>query len=210
MLELRTRDVAVDGPHAPLLHPTTLRVVSGQRLLVAGEPGHGHTALALLLAGRLLPSAGRVTLDGQDDLATRQRAVALVDTPGVTEPDEVLPLGTVVGEGLAMAGRPARRASVHDFLRARGLDHLIGRRLETVPAVNRTRVLTDLAALRPDVGAVVLTAPDRHGAPPGTWWSLAADLAAQDLAVVVTCTHASVELLGAEHVLLGNATEDHE
>jgi hypothetical protein len=123
----------------------------------------------------------------------------------VTEPDDVLPLGTVVGEGLAMAGRRAGRAAVHDFLRDRDLDHLAARRLEMVPVTDRTRVLTDLAALRPDVGAVVLTAPDRHGAPPRTWWSLAEDLAARDLAVVVTCTHTSVELLGVGHTTLGNA-----
>src|SRR5690348_12514875 len=102
--DVRVHGLAVDGRHGPLLEPTDLHVGPGGRLLVTGEPGHGHTAFALALAGRLAPTAGRVLIDGGADPADQQRAVALVDTPGVTEPDDVLPLSVVVGEGLAMAG----------------------------------------------------------------------------------------------------------
>jgi hypothetical protein len=43
---LRVVGVRVDARPLPLLEPTTLAVRSGERLLVAGEPGHGHTATA--------------------------------------------------------------------------------------------------------------------------------------------------------------------
>src|SRR5206468_12598875 len=118
---------------------------------VAGEPGHGHTALALVLAGRLKVDAGFVELDGERTGRRLRRAVALVDVPGVSEPDDVLPLRTVVAEELAMAGRSTRRGAVQAFLEERGLDRFAAHRLEAVPADVRTGLLTEIAALRPGV-----------------------------------------------------------
>lgn len=194
--------VRVDARPVPLLEPTTLAVRSGQRLLVAGEPGHGHTALALALAGRLAVDAGHVELDGVRSGRRLRRAVALVDVPGVSEPDDVLPLHTVVGEELAMAGRSARETSrrgVQAFLDERGIGHLAPDQLQAVPADVRTRVLTEIAATRPGVLALVLTVPDRFGGDPATWWQLAGEFAAAGYAVVVTCTDASAyQLLTAD------------
>src|SRR4051794_17370401 len=118
---LRAVGVRVDARPLPLLEPTTLAIRSGERLLVAGEPGHGHTALALALAGRLKVDAGFVELDGSRSGRALRRAVALVDVPGVSEPDPVLPLGTAVAEELAMAGRQARHGAVRNYLDGRGL-----------------------------------------------------------------------------------------
>jgi ABC-type transport system involved in cytochrome c biogenesis ATPase subunit len=38
-----------------MLAPTTVEVAAGELVIVHGDPGHGHTALALALAGRLVP-----------------------------------------------------------------------------------------------------------------------------------------------------------
>ena len=130
----KTWETKASSVHAPvpLLEPTTLAVRSGERLLVAGEPGHGHTALALALAGRLKVDAGSVELDGERSGRRLRRAVALVDVPGVSEPDAVLPLRTVVAEELAMAGRSTRRGAVQAFLDERGMGHLAHAQLEAV------------------------------------------------------------------------------
>ena len=188
---LRAVGVRVDARPLPLLEPTTLAVRSGERLLVAGEPGHGHTALALALGGRLKVDAGSVELDGSRSGRALRRAVALVDVPGVSEPDAVLPLRTVVAEELAMAGLPTRHGAVQDFLDERGLGALAHRPLEAVPPGPRLRVLAEIASRRPGLIAVVTTVPDRLGGDPADWWSLAGELAATGLAVVVTCTDAS-------------------
>jgi energy-coupling factor transporter ATP-binding protein EcfA2 len=188
---LRAVGVRVDARPVPLLEPTSLAVRDGERLLVAGEPGHGHTALALALGGRLKVDGGFVELDGSRSGRALRRAVALVDVPGVSEPDPVLPLGTVVAEELAMAGLPTRHGAVGDYLDERGLGHLAGSPLEAVPTGPRLRVLAGLAARRPGVLAVVTTVPDRFGGDPADWWALAGELAAAGLAVVVTCTDAS-------------------
>jgi hypothetical protein len=187
--ELRAVGIRVDARPVPLLEPTTLAVRSGERLLVAGEPGHGHTALALALAGRLKVDAGFVELDGERSGRRLRRSVALVDVPGVSEPDDVLPLRTVVAEELAMAGRSTRRGAVQAFLDERGIGHLAHAQLEAVPAAVRTPLLTEIAASRPGVIALVLTVPDRFGGDPRSWWELAGEFAAAGYAVV-TCTDA--------------------
>jgi hypothetical protein len=135
--------------------------------------------------------AGYVALDGDRGGRRLRRAVALVDVPGVSEPDHVLRLRTVVGEELAMAGRSTRRGAVRTFLEERGLDRFGGQRLEAVPAEVRTGLLTEIAASRPGVLGLVLTVPDRFGGDPQAWWQLAGEYARAGLLVVVTCTDAT-------------------
>lgn len=195
--------VAVDGAHGVLLAPTSLRAVPGSVLLVAGTPGSGHTALALALAGRMRPDRGTVTLDGDDDPRRLRRAVAVVDTPGVSEPEPVLPLRTVVGEELAMAGRGTTPRAVTEWLGARGAESWVRSRFEDVPAPVRIGLMTALAASRPGVRVLVLTAPDRHGGTPVTWWQVASEHARAGFTVVVTCTEGSAALLGVPAVRLG-------
>ncbi|MBW0101908.1 ATP-binding cassette domain-containing protein [Pseudonocardia sp. KRD291] len=195
--------VAVDGPHGPLLETTTFGVGSGEIALVSGAPGAGHTALALALAGRMRPSRGRVRLDGADDPALLRRRVAVVDTPGISEPEPVLPLRAVVGEELAMAGRGTLPHSVVAWLDARGAAGLARTRFEDVPAPTRLALMLELAAMRPGVGVLVLTLPDRHGGSPQQWWPLVAEHAAGGRAVVVTCAQSSAELIGTPTARLG-------
>jgi energy-coupling factor transporter ATP-binding protein EcfA2 len=195
--------VAVDGPHAPLLRPTSVTLQDGQVRLAAGLPGEGHTALALVATGRMRPSAGRVTLDGSAEAAGLRRALAIVDAPSVSEPDGALPLATVVGEELAMAGRPAGRRAVADRLAAAGAAAHARDRYEDVPAPLRLDLLARLAADRPGVRGLVITAPDRHGHEPRAWFEPAGELAASGLAVLVTCLETSAAALGAEPALIG-------
>lgn len=198
---LRARGLRVDGSPLPLLEPTDLVVAQGHRVLVAGDPGHGHTALALALAGRLRTDGGTVGIDGRTGDDRLRRAVALVDVPGVSEPDGVLPLATLVGEELALAGRRAGRPAVADWLAAEGLADLARTPLEALPGGVRTTVLSRLAAARAGVRVLVLTVPDRFGTPPPVWWHLAGELALAGFAVVVTCTTTSAHVLAAAGLL---------
>ncbi|MDR7279575.1 AMP-binding protein [Catenuloplanes atrovinosus] len=204
-LTIEARALTVRGPHGTLLRPTSVGVVTGRRVAVAGPPGHGHTALALALGGRLDPDGGEVTLDGERSGRRLRQVVALVDVPGVSEPDEMLPLATVVGEELSMARAKAGRRAVREWLDRHGALVYAETRTEHVPGPVRTRVLAELAALRPGVSVLVLTLPDRHGGGPGAWWDLAGVFAARGYGVLVQCTDGSAELLGLPAVGLGNA-----
>jgi ABC-type transport system involved in cytochrome c biogenesis ATPase subunit len=191
--------VAVDGRREPLLATMDLAWSTGEAVLVAAEPGHGHTALALAATGRLAPSAGRVLVDGGEAEPAALRTVsAVVDVPGVNEPDDALTLADVVAEGLALAGRPSRPRDVRAFLDERALSGDRDRRVDQVSGAVRTSVLAGLAVADPAVRFVVLTLPDRHGGDPAGWWDLARGLAATGLGVLVGCTRSSARDLGVE------------
>jgi len=188
--------VSVTGRRGVLLEPTTLTLRTGERHLVTAEPGPSHSALALVLAGRMRATSGRVTIDGAADDAALRHAVALVDTPGVSEPDDTLPVGTVVGEELALAGLPAGPRAVSAWLAGHGVPsrHVLFGELSPL---TRTRILAELAAARPHVHYLVLTLPERHGGDPAAWWALAGELADRDHGVLVQTTTATARVLAA-------------
>ncbi|GAA1730124.1 hypothetical protein GCM10009809_27070 [Isoptericola hypogeus] len=198
-MQITLSGVRVDGRREPMLEVTDLEWSSGERLLVAGEPGHGHTALALVATGRFVPTAGTVRLDGEQVAPAALRAVtAVVDVPGISEPDDALTLADVVAEGLALAGRRSLPADVGRWLADHDLTDDRGRRVDQLPGVVRTAVLAALAAENPGVRFVVLTLPDRHGGEPSGWWEVARGLAEAGLGVLVQCTRSSARDLGAE------------
>lgn len=195
--------VTVAGSHAPLLPPTSVRAESGQVTVVAGEPDGGQTAFALALAGRLRPTAGDVRIDGRADARALRRAVALVDSPEVSAPDDAVSLTSVVAEELALAGKRSGRRQVTAVLDR--YDVRPNTRFEEVPADVRLNLLAQLAASRPGVRALILDRPDRHRTDPAIWWPLANTLADSGLAVVVTCTTATEQLIDAPTTRIGEA-----
>lgn len=189
--------VSVRAAHGPLLEPTSLRVDCGQLALVCGDSG--HTAFALALAGRLRPSSGTVRMTGA---ASLPKQAAIVDSPGVSEPDDALSLRAVVAEELTNAGAPAGRQAVTAWLSHHGAAEHAKCRMDALPATLRIGILLRLAAARPGVRLLILDRPDRHIAEPGAWWPRARRLA-ERRAVVVLCAPNTAALLPAEPARLG-------
>ncbi|WP_317493853.1 ABC transporter ATP-binding protein [Haloechinothrix sp. LS1_15] len=185
--------IRIDGPHGTLLPPTSFGVGSGELAVVQGPPGPGLTGFGLALAGRMRLTAGAVTLrdgeppaDGEQAGAAELRErVAIVDAPGVSEPEGSLPLRAVVGEELALARLPASRDDAATWLADNGLADDADTRFEDLRAEARTFVLTTLAAARPRVGMLVLDTPDRHTWDIAPWFELATRHAELGFAVVV-------------------------
>lgn len=202
-MQVRAERVTVRGPHGPLLPPTSMRVADGQLAVVSGEPGEGHTALALALAGRIKPHDGVITLDDVQAPDRLQALTAIVDSPDVTEPDEALRLSGVVAEGLALAGRGHGRKAVAAWLAEHGVDGLARDRFETLPPDTRTAVLTALAVAREGVRLLVFDRPDRHTSNPQAWWPLALRHAQNGMAVVVLCLTGAARLLPVPAAQLG-------
>jgi energy-coupling factor transporter ATP-binding protein EcfA2 len=202
-MELEANGISVRGPHASMLDATSLAVADHQLVLLAGYPGPGHVAASLALSGRLKTDTGQVRLDGNADAALLRRSVAVVDAPGITEPDDALPVQTVVGEELAMAGRKAGRKAVLSWLDEHEAAEHVGKRFEHLPVAVRTRLLAELTVARPDVKVVILTMPDRHGGDPQDWYGVGRDLAACGYGVIITCADTSARLLGVPAAQLG-------
>ncbi|MEV6903108.1 ABC transporter ATP-binding protein [Amycolatopsis sp. NPDC051372] len=181
-MQVRADRVSLEGPHGTLLPPTSLTVEDGCVTLVHGEPGVGITALGLALAGRVKPSTGTVTADVPGLL---RDLVAVVDAPGVSEPDEALPLRVVAGEELALAHRPAGKEDVARWLTEHDAAPFAGTRFENLEPALRTRLLAELAAERTGVRVLVLDTPDRHTSLVETWTAVAEEHARRGLAVAV-------------------------
>ncbi|AXB43654.1 ABC transporter ATP-binding protein [Amycolatopsis albispora] len=179
-MQVHADRVSVTGPHGTLMPPTSLTVAAGQLAVLHGEPGAGLTAFGLALAGRFKPATGTIT-----GPAKLREASAVVDAPGVSEPDGALSLSVVAGEELALARRPSSKEDVRRWLAANDVGPFADTRFENLEPVVRTRLLTTLAASRKGVELLVLDTPDRHTSDVDSWVSLAREHAERGLAVVV-------------------------
>jgi ABC-type hemin transport system ATPase subunit len=197
--------VSLEGHHGTLLPPTSLTVGEGDLAIVHGEPGVGVTAFGLALAGRLKPTTGTVHAEGTD--AGLPELVAIVDAPGVSEPDEALPLRVVVGEELALAHRPAGKEDVARWLAGHDAAPFASTRFENLAPALRTRLLTELAAEREGVRLLVLDTPDRHTSDVGGWAGLAREQAERGLAVVVLAATTPLSALPFAPARLGSAEQ---
>ncbi|KMS83079.1 hypothetical protein [Prauserella rugosa] len=139
--------------------------------------------------------------------AELRRCSAVVDSPGVSEPDEALPVRVVVGEELALAGAPASKADVARWLAEHDAAAFAGSRFEHLDAGLRIRLLTALAASRPGVELVVLDRPDRHTSNVDAWLDVARAHAERGLAVVVLTATAPDSALPATPARLGRLSQ---
>jgi ABC-2 type transport system ATP-binding protein len=178
------------------LPPVSASFAAGAPTLLATEGGTRPTVLSLVASGRMKLDAGSVTAarldaDGHEHPlkpAELRRAVALIDTPLVAEHSDDVSVSSVVREELALA-RSHRRAD-------RPAAYADRKPFGSLSAVERLGLLVDLALRRPDVEALVITSPERHGGEPARWWRLMRETASRGadggVAVLVVTDHATV------------------
>jgi ABC-2 type transport system ATP-binding protein len=196
MLEIL--DVALGDERTPLLPSFSVTLPDDGPAFASAEGERGPLLASLIAGGRLLPDRGTVLLDGVADPAALRRAVALVDTPVVAEPPASVPVRSIVREELRFAALPSGRRSVEQALDALDLLPWARRPIGDLPPDDRLRLLLDLAARRPGVRALVLTAPERHGGRAESWTTLAHLHADRGMPVLVLGGAAAVEALPAD------------
>jgi len=194
---------AVGAGATAALPPVSASFAAGTPTLLETEGGTRPTVLSLVASGRMKLDAGSVTavridVDGRERTlkpAELRRAIALIDTPLVAEHSDDVSVSSVVREELALA-RSHRRAD-------RPAGYSDKRPFGSLNAVDRLALLVDLALRRPDVEALVITSPERHGGEPALWWRLVRETAARGgadgrgVAVLVVTDHATVAHLRA-------------
>lgn len=182
------------GRREELLPETSLQVRRGELLLVSGKRQAQRTALALALSGRLKPSGGRFEWDGAEwDGSTRiktlREASAVVDSPGVNEPEQHLSVSDLVTEDLALIPRRYRGSlRGRPWLKVNRFQDIAGLWTDQLPAARRIELLTALALANPHTDLLVVDSPDRHG-DPAEWLPRLEELAydaGRPLAVVAT------------------------
>ena len=188
MIRVTLREAAVGTGRGAALPPVSATFAPGFPTLLAAEGGNRPTVLSLVASGRMKLDAGSVDAVDADghplSPARLRRAVALIDTPLVAEHSDDVSVATVVREELALArshrraDRPVEFSDRHDF--------------GSLPADHRLRLLIDLALRRPEVAALVITSPERHGGDPELWWRVVRETAARGIAVLVVTDAATV------------------
>lgn len=184
-------DGVTKGRSAEDLPATSIHFSTGKVTLAVAETEQRPTVLGLIASGRMRPDSGTVTIDGKVDARSLRRRVALIDAPGVSDPDPGVPLVGVVAEELMFAGKRADPISTRRWLDEIGFRSLASTSMADIAPTTRLRVLCELAVLRPNVEAIVVTAPDRHGGQPLDWWNLLGEFADRGLAVLAVAGRAS-------------------
>ncbi len=186
---LRVQQLSVNGRRDKLLPATSLQVRRGELLLVSGTRQDQRTALALALSGRLKSSAGHVEWDGRPGIKSLRQASAVVDSPGVNEPEQHLSVRDLVTEDLSLIPRRHRGPlASKPWLKVNRFEDIAGLWAEQLPAGRRVQLLTALALANPQTDLLVVDSPDRHG-DPDDWLPRLENLAYDDgrpLAVVAT------------------------
>lgn len=161
MIELVEAGVAVEVPTSggtarrTLLEPTSLRL-SEQRIAIIGANGSGKSTLLRLLNGLVLPTSGRVLVDGLD-VRTEGRQVRRRVGFVFTDPQAQLVLATPVDDvelslRSRITDRVARRAEALRLLNERGLGEIAEQSVYDLSGGERQLVaLTSVLATEPAV-----------------------------------------------------------
>ncbi|WP_255470782.1 ABC transporter ATP-binding protein [Pseudarthrobacter sp. B4EP4b] len=187
---LSAQQLHVRGRRDPLLPETSLHVQRGELVLVSGERQDQRTALALVLSGRMKPTGGSISWDGNGGTRRVRMASALVDAPGVNEPERHLSVRDLVTEDLALIPRRYRGALLSNpWLKVNSFEDIADLWIEQLDPLRRLELLAALALANPHTDLLVVDSPDRHTADTANWLprleQLASD-AGRPLAVVAT------------------------
>lgn len=167
---LSAQQLQIDGRRNDLLPPTSLEASRGELLLVSGDGQDQRTALALALSGRMKPSKGLLSWDNSTKIKKVRAASALIDAPGVNEPEQHLSVRDLVTEDLSLIPRRYRGALLSTpWLKVNRFEDIAGLWIEQLPADRRLELLTALALADPALDLLVLDSPDRHSADPADW-----------------------------------------
>ena len=167
---LSAHQLDAKGRRDPLLPHTSLAVGRGELLLVTGERQDQRSALSLLLSGRMKATGGQLTWDNSPRTKQLRLAAALVDSPGVNEPEEHLSVRDLVTEDLALVPRRYRGALLSGpWLKVNRFEDIADLWTEQLEPGRRLELLTSLALASPRTDLLVVDSPDRHSADVRTW-----------------------------------------
>lgn len=167
---LSAHQLHAKGRRDPLLPPTSLTAARGGLLLASGDRQDQRTALSLLLSGRMKATDGQLGWDGSSRTKQLRLAAALVDSPGVNEPEEHLSVRDLVTEDLALIPRRYRGALLSGpWLKVNRFEDIADLWTEQLAPGRRLELLTALALANPRTDLLVVDSPDRHSADEATW-----------------------------------------
>ncbi|WP_285725679.1 ABC transporter ATP-binding protein [Psychromicrobium xiongbiense] len=190
---LVAQNVRLKGRHHDLVPPLSLEAATGELLLAVGDDQDQRTALALALSARMRPDEGTVSWGQSAQLKHLRKHSALIDSPGVNEPEPHLSVKDLVAEDLALV--PRRYRGIREpaaWLKVNSLGDIARDFVDSVPVTRRLELLCTLALANPEVDVLILDSPDRFSQHDDDWLpylqALAQD-AGRPLCIVATVSH---------------------
>ncbi|MES2169718.1 MAG: hypothetical protein V4479_03200, partial [Actinomycetota bacterium] len=89
------------------------------------------------------------------------------------------------------------RRAIDRLLREHGLEQYGPLPIRALPARDRVRLFSELAMMRPGVGMIVVTSPERHGAAASDWYAPLAAIAGRGVLVAIVTDVATTSALVA-------------
>ncbi|NYE95808.1 hypothetical protein FHU41_002058 [Psychromicrobium silvestre] len=200
----------MEGRHYDLVPALDLEASTGSLLLAVGDIQPQRTALALTLSARMKPSSGTVSWGQSSKLSQLRKRSALIDSPGVNEPEQHLSVKDLVTEDLALIPRRYRGIRhAGDWLKVNSFKDIADSLAEELPSQRRLELLCTLALANPDVDLLIVDSPDRHGPHSQNWLPQLVALAqdkGRPLCIVATVSQLPEEWTG-KAVRIDNPTE---
>jgi iron complex transport system ATP-binding protein len=143
---IEAEGVSIAYGRAKPVDDVSVALSAGELLVVVGPNGAGKTTLMKILTGEVAPTAGRVTLDGEDIAAIpawrlASRRAVMAQATRLAFPFTV---AEVVRIGIDSVGRALNRAdrerTIGEALRAADIGHLTARSYQTLSGGEQQRV----------------------------------------------------------------------
>ena len=117
----------------------SLDLAAGCAHAICAEDKHGKTELLLTLAGRMLPTEGRLRVEGEDVSSLRalnkvRKVSGLGFFAHVNDVEKVLRVRTVTSAELGLAGKRSNRAAALAYLEQWGIADVADKAIEELPA----------------------------------------------------------------------------
>ena len=149
MSVLEISGVSVERGRREILSNASLRVSSGELLVLLGPNGSGKSTLLRILGGLWSPTAGAVTLDGRalESFPRNELARRIAFVPQDTHVDfaftvsELLAMGRYPHRGRFASETPADRAAIRAAAEQCDIMSLLNRSVDTLSGGERQRVL---------------------------------------------------------------------
>jgi len=175
---LEVSDLQSKGRHAPLIYPTSFTVELGEIILVQANTQLERSALSLTLTGRMKPSDGVVSWNGNPDGKDLRKIAAIVDAPDINEMESHMRVRDYVSEMLSYMPHPfLRRPKASAWLEDNGLEDLDDLWDEQLTGDQRIRLVTALARHDERADLLVFDTPSRHANHTSAWLPSLFDLA---------------------------------
>ncbi|MDR1033258.1 MAG: hypothetical protein LBL41_00565 [Bifidobacteriaceae bacterium] len=183
---------------------------TGKLSIIATDDSQKAVTFCMLASGRLRKYRGTVSIR-QDDGKVQESIVGLYGirkvtavpyVPKIGEPDEYLKLWCVLKEEFLFANKNLPKNKILDYIQVKTGEQFPDPeavRMKDISNVERVKMFTEIAIMRPNVRFVFVTLPEKYGGFPASWFKEIKKLQTKDIAIILLTSKVTAAALGEEY-----------